>query len=71
MIVSGWVAGILRTTRYRRRWHALAAAAQAAADDATADLDRRVRDRDRRCRPSQRPAAELSAVPGVSPGPGA
>jgi hypothetical protein len=56
--MAGPLAEFLRKIRYRRRWRDLAAAARSAADEATADLDRRVRDRNRRRRPGERPAAE-------------
>jgi hypothetical protein len=64
------LAEFLRKIRYRRRWRALAAAARSAADEATAELDRRVRDRDHRCRPGERPVAERQAAERVPPRPG-
>jgi hypothetical protein len=38
--VAGWLRGVLGRWRYRRRWARLAAEALAAADGATARLDR-------------------------------
>ncbi len=41
--MSGLIAKLLGRNRYRRRWHILAAAAEATADKATSALDRRMR----------------------------
>ena len=68
--MAGPIAEFLRKIRYRRRWRAVAAAARSAADEATADLDRRVRDRGRRPMPGERPAAERQAAERVPPRPG-
>ncbi len=53
-----FIEGLLRSIRFRRRWGDLAAAAEAAADGATADLDRRVRGRGRRRWPEAPPSVE-------------
>jgi len=42
-MMLGLIRRFLRAIRHRRRWGELAAAAEAAADRATADLNRRVR----------------------------
>jgi hypothetical protein len=68
--MAGPIAEFLRKIRYRRRWRAVAAAARSAADEAMADLDRRVRDRGRRPMPGERPAAEWQAAERVPPRPG-
>jgi hypothetical protein len=67
--MSGPIAEFRRKIRYRRRWRAVAAA-RSAADEAMADLDRRVRDRGRRPMPGERPAAERQAAERVPPRPG-
>ena len=51
----GLIAKLLGTIRYRRRWRILAAAAEAAADKATMELDHHVRDRGRRHGADRRP----------------
>lgn len=58
------IKGLLRAIHYRQRWGGLAAA-KAAADAATADLDRRIRSRSRRRRPDKRPPAKRPAAPRV------
>lgn len=68
--MAGPLAGFLRKIRYRRRWRALAAAARSAADEATAALDRRLRDWNRRPILGERPAAERQAAERVPPRPG-
>jgi hypothetical protein len=70
-MMFGLMKGRLRAIRYRRRWGDLAAAAEAAADGATADLDRRMRGRSRRRWPDGRPPAEPPAAPRVRLPPGA
>lgn len=67
----GLVAEFLRVIRYRRRWHALAAAAQAAADNATADLDRRIRDQNRQRKPGASPRTARPFPPHAVSLPGA
>lgn len=56
--MAGLIAKLLGTIRYRRRWRILAAAAEAAADKATTELDHHVRDRGRRHGAGQRPPPE-------------
>lgn len=63
--MAGLIAKLLGAIRYRRRWRILAAAAEAAANKATTELDRRVRDRGRRHRADQRPYAERSRAPHI------
>ncbi|MCB4823592.1 hypothetical protein [Roseicella aerolata] len=56
--MAGLIGKLLGAIRYRRRWRILAAAAEVAADKATTELDRHVRDRGRRHRAGQRSLAE-------------
>lgn len=56
--MAGPITKLFRVIRYRRRWHALAATAEAAADKATAELDRRVQDREHRRGSDQRPSVQ-------------
>lgn len=53
--MAGLIARLLGTARYRQRWRIFTAAAEAAADKATTELDRHVRDRGRRHGADQRP----------------
>jgi hypothetical protein len=59
--MAGLIAKLLGAIRYRRRWRILAAAAEAAADKATMELDRQVRDRGRPHRAGQRRSAGAAA----------
>ena len=59
------IAKLLGTIRYRRRWRILAAAAEAAADKATMELDHHVRDRGRRHGADRRPPLERSSAPRI------
>ncbi|MBL6082628.1 hypothetical protein JMJ56_32200 [Belnapia sp. T18] len=52
--MAGLIAKLLGRVRYRRRWRILAAAAVAAADKATMELDHHVRDYGRRHGADQR-----------------
>lgn len=66
----GLMGAFLRRLRYRRRWGKVAAAAEAAANVATADLSRREREQhsQRRERPSHRPPSrEMGAHPIAPP----
>jgi len=65
--MSGWVAEYLRRIRYRRRWHALAAAARATSDEATAALEHRMRDRSRRRRPGAPSCTTRPVIPHTPP----
>ncbi len=56
--MAGMIAKLLGAKRYRQRWRALAAAAEVAAEKATTELDRKVRDRDRRRRTGQQHAGQ-------------
>ena len=64
--MAGLITKLLGAIRYRRRWRALAAAAEAAADKVTTEFDRHVRDRGRRRRSGQRPSAKQPLAPQVS-----
>ena len=59
------IAKLLSTIRYRRRWRILAAAAKAAADKASMELDQHVRDRGRRRCADRRPPLERSSAPRI------
>jgi hypothetical protein len=63
--MAGLIAKLLGAVRYRRRWRALAAAAEAAADKATTELDLRVRDQGRRRRTDQRHSTERPLAPQI------
>jgi hypothetical protein len=61
--MAGLFAKLLGAIRYRRRWRALAAAAEVAADKATTELDRHAQDRGRRRRTGKRHSVEQPLAP--------